>query len=123
MKVLFLFLILVLICVPAVAQKSLPAIKFARRFDRISVIWDANTPFALPHVMFVIDRRTTKIYYVNKEALQFSKTSSTAYLLARTRPRVFHKQLSEAEPALHSEHSLIKLRCVAGRSNSGKAIW
>jgi len=90
MKVLYLFLILVLACVPAVAQKSLPAINSQADFDRISVIWDANTPFALPHVMFVIDRKdNNKIYYVNKKRYSFHKDFVNGTYLSLERGREF----------------------------------
>ena len=90
MKVLYLFLILVLICVPAVAQRSLPAINSQADFDRISVIWDANTPFALPHVMFVIDRKdNNKIYYVNKKRYSFHKDFVNGTYLSLERGREF----------------------------------
>jgi len=90
MKVLYLFLILVLACVPAVAQKSLPAINSQADFDQISVIWDANTPFALPHVMFVIDRKdNNKIYYVNKKRYSFHKDFVNGTYLSLERGREF----------------------------------
>src|SRR5687767_9996363 len=90
MKVLYLFLILVLACVPAVAPTSLPAINSQADFDRISVIWDANTPFALPHVMFVIDRKdNNKIYYVNKKRYSFHKDFVNGTYLSLERGREF----------------------------------
>ncbi len=55
--------------------KSLSAITSQAQFDSISVTYDANTPYALPHTLFVIDRKDgDKIYYVS---------------IARTRSRVF----------------------------------
>src|SRR5688572_33004336 len=88
MKVLYLFLILVLICVPAVAQRSLPAVNSQADFDQISLIWDANTPFALPHVMFVIDRKdNNKIYYVNKKRYSFHKDTVNGTYLSLQRGR------------------------------------
>ena len=75
-----LFLLSALICVlayPALAQtgpKSLPAITSQADFDKVSVTYDANTPYALPHVMIVIDRQNgNKIYYVNKKRYSFHK--------------------------------------------------
>jgi len=83
MKLVNLFLISLLICVSAVAQtgpKSLPAVKSQADFNSISVVYDANTPYALPHVMFVIDRKDgNKIYYVNKKRYRFHK-----YFVTRT---------------------------------------
>src|SRR5215213_11088402 len=90
MKLLHLGFILVLICVPAVAQKSLPAIKSQADFDRVSVTYDANTPYALPHVMIVIDRKdNNRIYYVNKKRYSFHKDFVNGAYLSLERGREF----------------------------------
>src|SRR5687767_10555575 len=90
MKLLHLLLLLVLICVPAVAQKSLPAIKSQADFDKVSVTYDPNTPYALPHVMFVIDRKdNNKIYYVNKKRYSFHKDFVNGTYLSLERGREF----------------------------------
>ena len=74
MKLLKLVFLLLLIAAPCAAQKSLPAIKSQADFDTLSVTYDANTPYALPHLMFVIDRKdNNKIYYVNKKRYSFHK--------------------------------------------------
>lgn len=61
----------------AVAQtgpKSLPAITSQAEFDSLAVTYDPNTPYALPHILFVIDRKdANKIYYVNKKRYSFHK--------------------------------------------------
>ena len=91
-----LVLLSALICVlayPAFAQtgpKSLPAIKSQADFDRISVTYDANTPYALPHVMFVIDRKDgNKIYYVNKKRYSFHKDFVNGTYLSLERGKEF----------------------------------
>ena len=90
MKFINLLFILVLICVPAAAQKSLPAIKSQADFDKLSVIWDANTPYALPHLMFVIDRKdNNKVYYVNKKRYSFHKDFVNGTYLSLERGREF----------------------------------
>ncbi len=90
MKLLNLFLLLVLICVPVAAQKSLPAIKSQADFDRVSVTYDPNTPYALPHVMIVIDRKdNNKIYYVNKKRYSFHKDFVNGTYLSLERGREF----------------------------------
>ena len=90
MKVINLLFILVLICVPAAAQKSLPAIKSQTDFDQLSVTYDPNTPYALPHVMFVIDRKdNNKIYYVNKKRYSFHKDFVNGTYLSLERGREF----------------------------------
>jgi hypothetical protein len=57
-----------------VGPRSLPAITSQQQFDRLAVTYDANTPYALPHVLFVIDRKNkNKIYYVNTKRYSFHK--------------------------------------------------
>ena len=77
----------------AVAQtgpKSLPAIKSQADFDKISVTYDANTPYALPHVMIVIDRKDgNKIYYVNKKRYSFHKDFVNGTYLSLERGKEF----------------------------------
>jgi hypothetical protein len=54
--------------------RSLAAVTSQADFDSISVTYDANTPYALPHALFVIDRKdNNKIYYVNKKRFSFHK--------------------------------------------------
>ena len=54
--------------------RSLPSVTSQSQFDTIAVTYDANTPYALPHVLFVIDRKDkNKIYYVNKKRYSFHK--------------------------------------------------
>lgn len=85
-----------LICVlafSAFAQtgpKSLPSITSQAEFDLLSVTYDANTPYALPHVMFVIDRKDgNKIYYVNKKRYSFHKDFVNGTYLSLERGREF----------------------------------
>ena len=88
------FLLLVLF-VPfvAIAQsgpKSLPRISSQADFDALSVTYDANTPYALPHVMIVIDRKDgNKIYYVNKKRYSFHKDFVNGTYLSLERGREF----------------------------------
>ena len=90
MKLVNLFFISVLICVPCVAQKSLPAIKSQAEFDSISITYDPNTPYALPHVLFVIDRKDgNKIYYVNKKRYSFHKDFVNGTYLSLERGKEF----------------------------------
>ena len=70
--------------------KSLPAITSQAEFDALSVIYDANAPYALPHVMFVIDRKdNNKIYYVNKKRYSFHKDFVNGTYLSLERGREF----------------------------------
>ncbi|HJU92170.1 MAG TPA: PEP/pyruvate-binding domain-containing protein [Pyrinomonadaceae bacterium] len=70
--------------------KSLPAITSQAQFDTVSITFDANTPYALPHVMFVIDRKdNNKIYYVNKKRYSFHKDFVNGTYLSLERGREF----------------------------------
>ena len=54
--------------------RSLPAIASQAQFDQLAITYDPNTPYALPHILFVIDRKdNNKIYYVNKKRYSFHK--------------------------------------------------
>jgi hypothetical protein len=86
----------VLICVLASAvfaqtgPKSLPAITSQAEFDTLSITYDANTPYALPHVLFVIDRKDgNKIYYVNKKRYKFHKDFVNGTYLSLERGKEF----------------------------------
>src|ERR1700752_1835352 len=91
-----LLLLSALICVlgsVAFAQtgpKSLPVVRSQADFDKISVVYDANTPYALPHIMIVIDRKdNNKIYYVNKKRYSFHKDFVNGTYLSLERGREF----------------------------------
>ena len=57
-----------------IGPRSLPTVSSHQQFDTLAVTYDANTPYALPHVLFVIDRKNkNKIYYVNKKRFKFHK--------------------------------------------------
>ena len=88
-------LLLLVLFVPFVVTaqtgpKSLPRITSQADFNRISVTYDANTPYALPHVMIVIDRKdNNKIYYVNKKRYSFHKDFVNGTYLSLERGREF----------------------------------
>src|SRR5678815_2131459 len=90
---LFFVLFVPFVASTAVAQtgpKSLPAIKSQADFDKISVTYDANTPYALPHAMIVIDRKDgNKIYYVNKKRYSFHKDFVNGTYLSLERGKEF----------------------------------
>src|SRR5258705_11323395 len=70
--------------------KSLSAITSQEQFDSISVTYDPNTPYALPHTLFVIDRKDgDKIYYVNKKRYSFHKDFVNGTYLSLERGREF----------------------------------
>ncbi|HEX7722552.1 MAG TPA: PEP/pyruvate-binding domain-containing protein, partial [Pyrinomonadaceae bacterium] len=56
----------------------------------LSVVYDANTPYALPHVLFVIDRQhDNRIYYVNTKLYKFHKDFVNGTYLSLERGQVF----------------------------------
>src|SRR4051812_21349834 len=52
-------------------KRFLPALLSQADFDQLARIYNAKTPYALPHLMFIIDRRDNKIYYVNSQMFRF----------------------------------------------------
>jgi hypothetical protein len=72
------------------APKSLAAITSQAEFDTISVTYDPNTPYALPHALFVIDRQDgNKIYYVNTKRYSFHKDFVNGTYLSLERGKEF----------------------------------
>ena len=70
--------------------KSLPSIKSQTEFDSLAVVYDANTPYALPHVLFVIDRQNrNRIYYVNTKLYKFHKDFVNGTYLSLERGQEF----------------------------------
>lgn len=69
---------------------SVPAIKSQAEFDSLAVVYDANTSYALPHVLFVIDRQQkNRIYYVNTNLFKFHKDFVNGTYLSLERGQVF----------------------------------
>ncbi len=59
---------------PDSSKRSLPAINSQDDFDQMARVYHQGTPYALPHAMFIIDRRdNNKIYYVNSQKYRFHK--------------------------------------------------
>lgn len=71
-------------------KRSLPAINSQTEFDLLSVTYDPDTPYALPHLIFVIDRQQkNRIYYVNKKRYAFHKDFVNGNYLSLERGREF----------------------------------
>jgi len=70
---------------PDSVKRALNEVKTREEFDSVARVYHQDTPFALPHAMFVIDRRSkNKIYYVNSQKYRFHKDFLLAnYLVAR----------------------------------------
>lgn len=78
----------------AVAQpespRSVSAIKSRAEFDSLAVTYDPDTPYALPHLLYVIDRKDkNKIYYVNTKRYRFHKDFVNGTYLSLERGREF----------------------------------
>jgi rifampicin phosphotransferase len=72
------------------SPRSLGAIRSQAEFDSLAVTYDPNTPYALPHVLFVIDRKdNNKIYYVNTKRYAFHKDFVNGTYLSLERGREF----------------------------------
>jgi len=75
---------------PTNAPSSLPAIDSREKFDSLAVEYDPNTPYALPHVLFVVDRLNhNRIYYVNTRRYPFHKDFVNGTYLSLERGQVF----------------------------------
>ncbi len=72
------------------ALRSVPAVQSRAQFDSLAVVYDQNTPYALPHAMFVIDRKdNNKIYYVNTKRYAFHKDFVNGTYLSLERGKEF----------------------------------
>jgi hypothetical protein len=70
--------------------RSLGAIRSQAEFDSLAVTYDPNTPYALPHLLFVIDRKdSNKVYYVNTRHFAFHKDFVNGTYLSLERGREF----------------------------------
>lgn len=59
---------------PDSKKNSLLKISTQAEFDSIGRVYHPNTPYAMPHAMFVIDRQNkNRIYYVNSQKYRFHK--------------------------------------------------
>lgn len=70
---------------PDSKKNSLQNVTSREEFDTIARVYHQNTPYALPHAMFVIDRRAkNKVYFVNSQRFKFHKDFLLAtYLVPR----------------------------------------
>ncbi len=70
---------------PDAVKRALNQIISREAFDSMARTYHQGTPYALPHAMFVIDRRAkNKIYFVNSQKYRFHKDFLLAnYLVAR----------------------------------------
>ena len=72
------------------SPRSVSAIKSRAEFDSLAVTYDPDTPYALPHLLFVIDRKDkNKIYYINTKRYAFHKDFVNGTYLSLERGREF----------------------------------
>jgi len=72
------------------SKRSLDKVTSRADFDSIARTYDPNTPYALPHVLFVIDRQNkNRIYYVNTNLYIFHKDFVNGTYLSLERGREF----------------------------------
>ena len=78
---------------PAAGEvKSLARITSRADFDRLSRVYYRGRFYALPHLMFVIDRRDhDRVYYVNSKRFAFHKDFVNATYLSLERGRAFYE--------------------------------
>jgi rifampicin phosphotransferase len=70
--------------------RSLPAVRSQAEFDSLAVVYDPSTPYALPHILFVIDRQNrNRIYFVNTKLYKFHKDFVNGTYLSLERGQVF----------------------------------
>lgn len=75
-------------------RRSLPAVTKQADFDAIARVYNAKTQYALPHAMFVIDRRNkNKIYYVNSQMFRFHQDFANSQYLSLKRGEDFFKDV------------------------------
>jgi len=94
MVVIICFLLIIGLSGSATAQvsseRSLAAVKSQSEFDSLAVTYDPETPYALPHLLFVIDRKDkNRIYYVNTKRYSFHKDFVNGTYLSLERGREF----------------------------------
>jgi hypothetical protein len=72
------------------SPRSVAIITSRVEFDTLAVTYDPGTPYALPHLLFVIDRKDkNKIYYVNTKRYAFHKDFVNGTYLSLERGREF----------------------------------
>lgn len=72
--------------------RYLPAIRTRSDFDAVARIYDADTPYPLPHVLFVIDRNDkNRIYYLNGKRYIFHKDFVNGNYLSLERGQQFYE--------------------------------
>lgn len=74
-------------------KRSLSIIRSQADFDAMARTYNAKTPYALPHEMFVIDRKANKIYYVNSQMYRFHQDFANAQYISLKRGAEFFREV------------------------------
>ncbi len=73
-------------------KRAVNALTTRAEFDTLARVYHAGTPYALPHIMFVIDRKEkNKIYYVNSKRFTFHQDFVNGAYLSLERGDEFFK--------------------------------
>jgi len=76
------------------SKRYLNTIKSQADFDAMARVYNAKTPYALPHAMFIIDRKDkNKIYFVNSQKYRFHQDFANAVYLSLKRGEEFFKEV------------------------------
>lgn len=79
---------------PDSSKRFLNNITSQADFDAMARVYNAKTPYALPHAMFVIDlKNKNKIYYVNSQKYRFHQDFANAVYLSLKRGEDFFKDV------------------------------
>ncbi|HJQ68921.1 MAG TPA: PEP/pyruvate-binding domain-containing protein [Blastocatellia bacterium] len=73
------------------ARDSAARVNTRAEFDRLARVYFRGRFYALPHVMFVIDRRARRVYYVDSKRFQFHKDFVNSTYLSLERGRLFYE--------------------------------
>jgi hypothetical protein len=77
---------------PKQSKRALARVGTRAEFDRLARTYYRGRFYALPHLMFVIDRRDRdRVYYVNSKLFQFHKDFVNAAYLSLERGRAFYE--------------------------------
>jgi hypothetical protein len=79
---------------PDSSKRFLSRIDSQADFDAMARVYNAKTPYALPHAMFIIDRRDkNKIYFVNSQRYRFHQDFANALYLSLKRGEDFFRDV------------------------------
>ncbi|MER3431334.1 MAG: hypothetical protein C4324_09890 [Blastocatellia bacterium] len=102
---------------PESKKNSLLSIKSRQEFDSIARIYHEGTPYALPHAMFVIDRKAgNKVYFLNSQRFRFHKDFLLATFLVPRGADIF-------KPVYIDEDRRFIVGTIAWQSPVEKFTW